>query len=167
MEGHALLPREPPLGSPWTAQGPGELASSSSSSSTSHCERQKIINMLDTETDKKLPNWMGHRFQHCEDGVSSDLRVEKRTGLYKHRYSSRRCRNVMSSRHLHLAFTESGVFCFIKFEMPACLLALKLLRLPQLYMRFPWQVYPPAATVRSPWPGVSIPPTFTKFVSLE
>ena len=89
---------------------------------------KKIITM--PVADKILPKWKGKKCPHCEVGILSDLCVEKRTGLYKHRCSSRHCHKYMSPHHLHPVFTEGTGSSSRGLQMQASLLLLKLLRVP-------------------------------------
>ncbi|CAE7894029.1 unnamed protein product, partial [Symbiodinium necroappetens] len=89
---------------------------------------KKVITML--VADKILPKWKGKTCSHCEVGILSDLCVEKRTGLYKHRCSSRHCHQYVSPHHLHPVFTEGKGSASRSLQMQASLLLLKLLRVP-------------------------------------
>ncbi|OLP77357.1 hypothetical protein AK812_SmicGene42586 [Symbiodinium microadriaticum] len=89
---------------------------------------KKVITML--VADKILPKWKGKTCPHCEVGILSDFCVEKRTGLYKHRCSSRHCHQYVSPHHLHPVFTEGKGSASRSLQMQASLLLLKLLRVP-------------------------------------
>ena len=97
------------------------------SSSAPHGERQDYHYVCGGQDFAEVK---GKKCPHCEVGVLSDLCVEKRTGVYNHRCTSRHCHKYMRPHHLHPVFTEGTGSSSRGLQMQASLLLLKLLRVP-------------------------------------